>query len=127
MGEVELVLDVLDAFNRRDFEAVAAGYHEHAWVRYPQSGELIEGRERLMGMLNASQRPPTWTVTKARSLDRGAIVETDADYGTGGIWKTVFIYEIDEGLITSEVAYFGPPFDPAESRAPFVTLEGRKI
>jgi len=121
--EIELVMGTLEAFNQREFDAVGTKYREDATIRYPQSGESIHGRDRLLGMLGAFEHPPRWTVTQARSMDGGVIVEAEADYGEGAVWKTVLLYEITNGLISNEVAYFGAPFDPADWRAPFVTIE----
>ncbi|MFN2609442.1 MAG: hypothetical protein ABR507_00980 [Actinomycetota bacterium] len=45
------------------------------------------------------------------------VAEAELDYGSGAIFKTVFIFELFEGKIRKETAYWSESFPAPEWRA----------
>src|SRR5262245_33140764 len=83
---LERVLSVGDA---AALEAVfAPGYVEE----YPQSGERIEGRDRIRAMLDAfpaGTRPRAVGERRITRTESGFIGEYTLDYGEGGTYRVV--------------------------------------
>jgi hypothetical protein len=48
------------------------------------------------------------------------VVEARLDYGDGAEWQAVFIFELREGKIARETAYWPQPFEAADWRAQWV-------
>lgn len=114
---IKVVTDVFTAINEKRWQDVAASYSPQAVIDYPQSGERIEGRDQIQGMLEAFPVPPTFVVRNAfGGADQSVIVEFDAVYAGADPWKGVALYWLSAAGIDREVAYFGEPFDPPEWR-----------
>ena len=115
-----VVTGMLAAYNDRDFDEFGAKYSADAVISYPQSGERITGRDNILAMVRAFPSAPTFAVTTTRAADNWVLVEADADYGGGTVWKAVIVYTVEGGSVVAETAYFAAPFEPATWRAPFV-------
>ena len=76
------------ALNERDLELFDEQFHEDSVIDYPQSGERIVGRD-----------------------NRRAV------YGDGAPWQAVIVFELRDGRIAREAAYWTQPFAAAEWRA----------
>lgn len=114
---VERVQNVFAAINDRDWDEVAANYLPGAVIEYPQSGERIEGRDRIRSMMATFPEPPTFVLRNVfMGDDQSVIVEFDAVYSGVEPWKGVAIYRLSPEGIDREVAYFGAPFTPPEWR-----------
>lgn len=70
-------------------------------------------------MAQAFPAPPTFTPIRSHDGVDGVTVEVAADYHDDIAWSGVFIYTVEDDLITSERAYFSGPFEAADWRAPF--------
>jgi hypothetical protein len=108
-----------DAFNARRFAEFATYVTDDIVETYPQSGERLEGREQQRGMHEAFPDPPTFTIRNVRRDGNLAVVEVDEAYPGGSVWKTAFIMELRDGLVSSLTGYFGAPFAAPEWRRPF--------
>jgi hypothetical protein len=108
-----------DAFNARRFAEFATYVTDDIVETYPQSGERLEGREQQRAMHEAFPEPPTFTIRNVRRDGNLAVVELDEAYTNGGVWKTVFILELRDGLVSSLTGYFSEPFAAPEWRRPF--------
>ncbi|HZD18074.1 MAG TPA: nuclear transport factor 2 family protein [Actinomycetota bacterium] len=115
------VREIIDAFNRRDFETAASMFRDDVIVEFPQSGERISGRENLLGMTEDFDAP-TFRVWRMQSSDDLVMAEVVADYPDGGRFLGVSVYRFSGNEVAHETDYFTEPFPPSESRAPFVTL-----
>jgi len=113
------VASTFDAFNARRFAEFAAGVTEDLVEVYPQSGERFEGRAQERAMHEAFPNPPTFIIRRVRRDGNLAVVEVDEAYPDGSVWKTAFILELRDGLISSLTGYFGEPFAAPEWRRPF--------
>ena len=107
------------ASDASDFEGEHEIYHEDAVLDYPQSGERISGRRKIQ-----------WSRAAQPNRKRFAVRRI---VGAGGLWVTeyvltydgrpsytVSIMEFADGKVARETQYFGDPFQPGPSRAPWV-------
>jgi PAS domain-containing protein len=111
---------------------------------YPQSGEVIRGRENLRAILEnypggfdqgALEGPPRtfgpderWVMTPTFTLTRlegsGGVYTTVARvrYPDGSHWHVTAIREVRDGQIVRSTTFFGPQFDPPEWRRQWVEV-----
>jgi hypothetical protein len=108
-----------DAFNARDFAEFARHVTDDLVEGYPQSGERLVGRAQQRAMHEAFQDAPTFAIREIHRDGNLAVVEVDEQYPDGSVWKTAFIMELRDGLVSSMTGYFGEPFPAPEWRRPF--------
>jgi hypothetical protein len=111
---------LVQGLNTRDLELFHAQFHDDAVMEYPQSGERIVGAENRRAVYGAFPGLPS--VTPRRILVDGdlAVVEARLDYGDGADWRALFVFELREGKIAKETAYWAQPFDAADWRAEWI-------
>jgi ketosteroid isomerase-like protein len=116
----EAVERVVQALNTRDLDLFHAQFHEDSVMEYPQSGERIVGADNRRAVYGAFPGLPN--VTPRRIVESGDLVVVDArlDYGDGAEWMAVFVFELRDGKIARETAYWPQPFDAADWRAQWV-------
>ena len=116
----ETVERLIEALNTRDLELFHAQFHDDSVMEYPQSGERIVGAENRRGAYGAFPGLPK--VAARRILVEGdlAVVEANLDYGDGASWQAVFVFELRDGKIERETAYWPQPFEAADWRAQWV-------
>jgi hypothetical protein len=111
---------VIAGLNERDLELFHAQFHEDAVMEYPQSGERIVGGENRRAVYGAFPGLPKVTPREFRSGGDLVVVEARLDYGDGAEWQAVFVFELRDGKVARETAYWPQPFDAADWRAPWV-------
>jgi hypothetical protein len=111
---------LIEGLNTRDLALFHAQFHEDSVMEYVQSGERIVGGENRRGVYGAFPQLPRVDPTRVRADGDLVIVEARLDYGDDTDWRGVFIFELRDGLIASETAYFTQPFEPAAWRAQWV-------
>jgi hypothetical protein len=116
----ETVERLIEGLNTRDLELFHAQFHEDSVMEYPQSGERIVGGENRRGVYGAFPGLPRVDPQRIRADGDLVVVEARLDYGDGGDWRGVFVFELRDGLIASETAYFTQPFEAADGRAQWV-------
>ena len=116
----ETVERVIEALNTRDLDLFHAQFHEDSVMEYPQSGERIVGAENRRAVYGAFPGLPTVTPRELRVSGDLVVAEADLDYGDGAAWQAVFVFELRDGLIARETAYWPQPFEAAEWRAQWV-------
>lgn len=111
---------LIDALNRGDREALAAVFTDDVIMEWPQSGERIRGSRNRNEIYR--QFPSLPTVTPRRLIGEGElyVLEAGLDYGEGDPYQCVFVFEMRDGLIAKETAYWAKPFPAPEWRAPWV-------
>jgi hypothetical protein len=89
-------------------------------MEYPQSGERIVGGDNRRAVYAAFPVLPK--VERRRLLVSGdlAVLEASLDYGDDTDWRAVLIFELRDGRIVKETAYWAQPFEPAERRGEWV-------
>jgi ketosteroid isomerase-like protein len=125
MGEREnrqTVERLIECINQRRVEVMDELFHEDAVMDWPQSGEKVIGGDNRRAVYAAFPGLPT--ITPRRMLAAGDLVVAEAslDYG-GPTFKTVFVFELRDGQIARETAYWAEPFDPPAWRSQWVELE----
>jgi hypothetical protein len=111
---------VVEALNTRDLDLFHAQFHEDSVMEYPQSGERIVGGENRRAVYGAFPGLPQVTPREVRASGDLVVVEANLDYGDGTPWQAVFLFELRDGKIARETAYWPQPFEAAEWRAQWV-------
>lgn len=119
--------DIRTAIDRH-WAASAAGdqateheiYHDDAVCTYPQSGEVIRGRQNLQALRSHHPGKPSGFVIR-RVVGEGDlwITEYVIRY-EGQSVQTVSIMEFRDGKVSRETQYFAEPFDAPAWRAQWV-------
>ena len=110
---------LIDGLNRRDVSVMDEVFHDDAVMDWPQSGERIRGAENRRGVYGRFESLPT--IALRRLLEAGDLVIAEArlDYD-GTVYDCVFIFELRDGRIARETAYWAQPFTPPDWRADLV-------
>jgi ketosteroid isomerase-like protein len=108
------------ALNEHDLELFDAQFHEDSVIEYPQSGERIVGRENRRAVYEAFPGLPTVTPRRITAAGELAVLEAAFDYGDGSPWQAVLVFELRDGRVARETAYWTQPFAAAEWRAQWV-------
>ena len=139
------VIEALErALETRDWKTMAALVAPDYVEDFPQSGEVIRGRENFRSVLEnypggfeqgSIEEPPRtfgsderWVMTPTFTLVRlegsGGVYTTvsRARYPDGSVWYVTAIREVHDGLITHSTTFFAPRFDPPEWRRPWVEV-----
>jgi hypothetical protein len=123
MGEAanrRVIERLIDCINARQIEIMDELFHEDAVMDWPQSKEMVVGAENRRAIYG--QFPSLPTVSPRRMLASGdfVILEASLSYGDR-TYLTVFIFELTDGRIKRETAYWSDPFEAPEWRARWVT------
>ena len=112
---------LIQCLNDRKIEVMDDLFHEDAVMDWPQSGERIVGGDNRRGVYNAFPALPT--ITPRRIVGEGDLwtLEATLDYD-GPVFHSTFIFELRDGRIARETAYWAEPFDPPGWRSQWVTL-----
>ena len=124
----------------RDLDALGELQHPDFVLEYPQSGEVIRGRDnfraanerysdvrtetrRVIGTEDRWILAPGWmSLTPTRIVGAGDTftVEALATYPGGDTYHVVAIYELRDGKVYRGKTYFAAPFEAPAWRAPYV-------
>jgi ketosteroid isomerase-like protein len=117
----EAVIERLIAcINDRKIVVMDDLFHDDAVMDWPQSGEKVVGADNRRGIYQSFPQLPT--ITPRRMVSDGDLVVAEAtlDYGGPVAFKTVFIFELRDGKIARETAYWSEPFEAPAWRAKWV-------
>ena len=126
-----------------DYKVIDEVFTEDFVDEYPQSGEVIRGRDNLRAMMEhrpgltpdtgpdiASVRTlasdehrilaPLFTVVRVQGRGDAGTTTLRARYPDGSWWWIVVVYELRDGRIARSTSFFAPQFEAPEWRAPFV-------
>ena len=117
MGGRETVEALVATLNAKNVPGMDDLFHEDAVMEWPQSGERIVGGDNRRGVYNAL---PTVRPRRIVGEDALWIAEATLDYGGGAVYQAVFIFEIRDGKIEKETAYWAEPFPAPDWRAAWV-------
>ena len=112
----------------RLFAALSAGrveemdelFHDDAVMEYPQSGERIVGAENRRGVYGNFPGLPTFATRELRAVGDLVVAEATLTYGGDARYESVFVFELRDGRIARETAYWSEPFDAPDWRAQWV-------
>ncbi len=102
-----------------DLEAEHRIYADDAVLEYPQSGERIRGRQRILASRGAQPDPKRFELRRIMGAGGLWISELVLRYGERP-FHVVSIMEFEGGQVVRETQYFGEPFEPGPSRAQWV-------
>jgi ketosteroid isomerase-like protein len=120
MGGQDTIRRLIDTLNAKDVDGMDDVFHDDAVMEWPQSGERIVGAENRRGVYRAFPALPTITPRRMTGDDDLVVAEATLDYGEGAVYQTVFIFELRDGKIAKETAYWSQPFPAPEWRAQWV-------
>ncbi len=111
---------LISCINDRKIEMMDDLFHDDAIMDWPQSGEKVVGAENRRGIYHSFPQLPT--ITPRRMVSDGDLVVAEAklDYGGPVAFKTVFIFELKDGKIAKETAYWSEPFEAPAWRSKWV-------
>ena len=106
----------------RDPAALRRLRHRDYVARWPQSGELVRGPERIQEIERTypGGLPRLSGVRRVEGQDDLWTIESVTTYPDGSRWWWVSILELRDGLVAVETAYFCEPFDAPVWRAAHV-------
>ena len=116
----EAVIERLIAcINDRNIAVMDELFHDDAIMDWPQSRERVRGADNRRAIYRSFPQLPT--ITPRRMLSAGDIVIAEAtlDYA-GPKYETVFIFELRDGRISTETAYWSEAFEAPEWRSEWV-------
>lgn len=111
---------LIAAINAADHAALDKVFTEDVVMEWPQSGERIRGAQNRREVYS---RFPSLPKVAPRNLTGSGdlwVLEASLDYGDGDPFLCVFVFEMRDGLIAKEVAYWSKPFPAPDWRAPWV-------
>lgn len=108
------------AINARDLEALDKVFTQDVVMDWPQSGERIRGEKNRREIY--ARFPSLPRATPRRLVGSGDVwvLEASLDYGDGDPYQAIFIFEMRDGLIARETAYWSKPFPAPDWRAAWV-------
>jgi len=133
----------VEGLKQFDWDAVENAVHPHITVRYPQSGEVIQGRDNYLAMLRnypdsdllqqdietihgadesvqvSSPLPFGLSTVTVASASDYYTCQTTITYPDGSCWHGVLILRVLDGKIHEDTSYFAEPFDAPEWRAKY--------
>jgi ketosteroid isomerase-like protein len=120
MSGRETVEALIATLNAGDVDGMDAVFHEDAVMEWPQSGERIVGGDNRRGVYRSFPQLPK--ITPRRIVGEGDVwvAEATLDYGDGAEYQTVFVFELRDGKISKETAYWSQPFPAPEWRSAWV-------
>ena len=120
MGGRETVEALIATLNAGDVDGMDDVFHEDAVMEWPQSGERVVGGDNRRGIYRSFPQLPK--ISPRRIVGEGDIwvAEATLDYGDGAEYQTVFVFELRDGRIAKETAYWSQPFPAPEWRAAWV-------
>jgi SnoaL-like protein len=94
---------------------LGASLADDAIRRWPQSGEVLRGRERIAEVESHFQGLRLG-ITRRHKCDNVVVVEWNSDYGDGRVYRNVSIGELKDGKAIRVTDYWGEPFGQPEWR-----------
>lgn len=119
-GNRATVAAFVAAMNARDLAALDRVFASDVVLEWPQSGERIVGGENRRAIYSRFPSLPAVMVRRMTGAGDVWVLEAGLDYGDGDPYQCVFIFELRNGLIAKETAYWAKPFPAPEWRAPWV-------
>ncbi|MEJ2239174.1 MAG: nuclear transport factor 2 family protein [Gemmatimonadales bacterium] len=108
------------AINARDLAAMDHLFADDVVMEWPQSGERIRGNANRREIYSRFPALPTVTARELTAHGDLCVLEASLDYGDGDPYLVVFIFQVRNGLIAKEVAYWSKPFPAPDWRSPWV-------
>jgi hypothetical protein len=109
----------VEAINAGEMEPFDAIYHDDVVVHWPQSGEVIRGKQKIREFREAYPTPPKATLRRIVGSGDLWAIEMGFDYD-GDRFDVIVIHQWRDGLVVSETSYYAAPFEAPAWRAKWV-------
>ena len=116
----EVINSLITAINTKDLQALDKVFSDDVIMEWPQSGERIKGNKNRGEIYKRFPSLPTVKPNRIQGRNDLWFLEATLDYGDAGKYQCVFIFEIKNGLISKEIAYWSTPFPAPDWRKPWV-------
>jgi ketosteroid isomerase-like protein len=116
----QVVEALVATLNAGDVGGMDDVFHEDAVMDWPQSGERIVGADNRRAIYGSFPQLPHISPRRLTGDGDLWVLEADLDYGDGDPYQTVFVFELRDGLIAKETAYWSKPFPAPDWRAEWV-------
>ena len=134
---------IIEALNTRNFAIFEEVFTEDFVDEYPQSGEVVRGRDNFRAILenypgierginvdpasirslaDDAVRPigPTYTIVKVRGGGDNGVLTMKTRYPDGSVWWIVRMYTLRGDLLARSTTYFAQEFPAPAWRAKYV-------
>lgn len=115
---IERLVEVINAKNVAGMDEV---FHDDAVIEWPQSGERVLGAENRRAIYSRFPTLPHISPKRLTTAEDLVVLEADLDYD-GPKYASVFIFELGDGLIRHETAYWSEPFEAPAWRSEWVQM-----
>ena len=116
----EVVEALIATLNAGDVGGMDDLFHEDAVMEWPQSGEHIVGGDNRRAVYTRFPQLPTISLRRLIGDGDLWVAQADLDYGDGDPYQSIFIFELRDGRIAQETAYWTKPFPAPDWRAEWV-------
>ena len=116
MAAIERLVEVINA---KDVAGMDEVFHDNAIMEWPQSGERVLGAENRRAIYSRFPTVPHIAPKRLTTAEDLVVLEADLDYD-GPKYSGVFIFELRDGLIAHETAYWSEPFEAPAWRSEWV-------
>ena len=116
----DVVEKLIATLNAKNVDGMDELFHEDAVMDWPQSGERVVGGDDRRSVYRAFPGLPTITTRRIVGSGDLWVAEATLDYGGGSAYLAVFVFELRDGKIARETAYWAEPFEAPEWRAAWV-------
>lgn len=106
---------LVQAFQKRDADAIADLVHEDVVEEYPQSGERIRGKQDYLSVFESIPLMPNVLEYRLTLSGDLAIAERTVEYGGNRSYNTA-ITEMEDGKVKRARQYFATPFEAPQWR-----------
>lgn len=113
------------AMASNDFHAASLCLTEDFRLHWPQSGEMIEGRENFAEINTAYPTTGLWTFTLRRIVGEGDQIVTEVGVSDGAVQATALTFHtVRDDLIAFQREFWPDPFEAPPWRAKWVRVPG---
>jgi ketosteroid isomerase-like protein len=111
---------LIAALNAGRVEEMDDLFHDDAVMEYPQSGERIVGAANRRGVYGNFPGLPSIQIREIRCAGDLCVAEATLTYGGDARYESVFVFELRDGRIARETAYWSEPFEAPDWRRQWV-------
>jgi hypothetical protein len=111
---------LIAALNARDLTALDRLFADDLIMEWPQSGERIKGNKNRREIYSRFPALPKFSPRRMTGNGELWVLEASLDYGDGDPYLAVFVFQLRNGLIAREIAYWSKPFPAPDWRTPWV-------
>lgn len=112
---------LVEVINAKDVARMDEVFHDDAIMEWPQSGERVLGAENRRAIYSRFPTLPQIAPKRLTTAGDLVVLEADLDYD-GPKYSGVFIFELRDGLIAHETAYWSEPFEAPAWRSEWVEI-----